>query len=57
MLQAPGVLGHVLQELKGRRADLGVEDLRQGRIRVYSAVDARIQQIVTVAAFGAVHGM
>jgi len=45
MLQAPAVLGNVLQELKGRGADLGVEDLLQGRIQVYSTVDARVQQI------------
>jgi penicillin-binding protein 1A len=44
MLQAPAVLGTILQELKGR-ADLGVEDLLQGRIQVYSTVDARVQQI------------
>jgi penicillin-binding protein 1A len=45
MLQAPAVLGTILQELKGRGADLGVEDLLQGRIQVYSTVDARVQQI------------
>ena len=49
MLQAPAVLGNVLQELKGRRADLGIEDLLQGRIQVYATVDARVQQIVNEA--------
>jgi membrane peptidoglycan carboxypeptidase len=49
MLQAPAVLGNVLQELKRRPADLGVEDLLQGRIQVYSTVDARVQQIVNAA--------
>jgi len=46
MLQAPAVLGAILQDLKGRNADLGVEDLLQGRIRVYSTVDLRMQQLV-----------
>ena len=49
MLQAPAVLGTILQELKGRNADLSVEDLLQGRIRVYSTVDLRMQQIVNEA--------
>jgi membrane peptidoglycan carboxypeptidase len=44
MVKAPAVLGNVLQELK-RRGDLSVEDLRQGRIQVYSTVDFRVQQI------------
>ena len=48
MLQAPAVLGNVLQELK-RRGDLNVEDLLQGRIQVYSTVDARVQQIANEA--------
>ena len=45
MLQAPAVLGTILQELKGRGADLTVENLFRGRIQVYSTVDARVQQI------------
>ena len=45
MLQAPAVLETILQELKGRGVDLGVEDLLQGRIQVYSTVDLRVQQI------------
>jgi penicillin-binding protein 1A len=48
MLQAPAVLGNVLQELK-RRGDLSVEDLLQGRIQVYSTVDVRVQQIANQA--------
>jgi penicillin-binding protein 1A len=48
MLQAPAVLGTILQELK-RRGDLSVEDLLQGRIQVYSTVDARVQQIANQA--------
>lgn len=49
MLQAPAVLGTILQELKGRGADLGVEDIMQGRIQVHSTVDARVQQIANEA--------
>ena len=49
MLQAPAVLGTILQELKGRGADLTVENLFQGRIQVYSTVDARVQQIANQA--------
>jgi membrane peptidoglycan carboxypeptidase len=48
MLQAPAVLGTILQELKGR-GDLSVEDLLQGRIQVYSTVDAQVQQIANQA--------
>ena len=49
MLQAPAVLGTILQELKGRGADLTVENLFRGRIQVYSTVDARVQQITNQA--------
>ena len=42
----PAVVGNVLEELKDRHADLSIEDLLQGRIQVYSTVDARVQQIV-----------
>ena len=49
MLQAPAVLGTILQELKGRGTDLTVENLFQGRIQVYSTVDARVQQITNQA--------
>ena len=45
----PAVVENVLEELKGRRADLSIEDLLQGRIQVYSTVDARVQQIVNEA--------
>jgi penicillin-binding protein 1A len=43
------VVGNVLEDLKGLRADLSVEDLRQGRIQIYSTVDVRVQQIVNEA--------
>jgi penicillin-binding protein 1A len=49
MLQAPAVLGTILQELKVRGADLTVENLFQGSIQVYSTVDARVQKIVDEA--------
>jgi len=49
MLQAPAVLGTIFQEIKGRGADLTVEHLYQGRIQVYSTVDARVQQIANQA--------
>jgi len=49
MLQAPAVVENVLQELKTRSAGLSVEDLLQGRIHVYSTVDARVQQIMDEA--------
>ena len=45
----PTVVGNVLDELKGIRADLGINDLLQGRIQIYSTVDARVQQIVNEA--------
>ena len=43
------VFENVLQELKASSAALSVEDLLQGRIRVYSTVDARVQQIANEA--------
>jgi penicillin-binding protein 1A len=48
-MHAPSVVGHVLEELTSLDPDLGVEDLLQGRIHVYSTVDARIQRIVDAA--------
>jgi len=49
MLQAPAVVENVLQELKARSGGLSGEDLLQGRIHVYSTVDARVQQIMNEA--------
>lgn len=49
MHQAAAVVENVLQEIKARGADLSVEDLLQGRIHVYSTVDARVQQIMNEA--------
>ena len=47
--RAAAVFENVLQELKVSSATLSVEDLLQGRIRVYSTVDARVQQIANEA--------
>ena len=46
---ASAVVEDVLEEIKSRRADLGIQDLMQGRIQVYSTVDARLQQIANQA--------
>jgi penicillin-binding protein 1A len=48
-LQSSAVVEHVLDELKSGYADLGVDDLLQGHIQVYSTVDARVQRIVNDA--------
>ena len=49
VLQEAAVVENVFEELKGRSAGLNSEDLRNGRIQVYSTVDARVQQIVNEA--------
>jgi penicillin-binding protein 1A len=49
LLQAPAVVENIFEELKGRHAGINPEDLRHGRIHVYSTVDARVQQIVNEA--------
>ncbi len=48
-LHASAVVHHVLEELKASRAGLGLEDLLQGRIRVYATADARVQQVANHA--------
>ena len=48
-LQSSAVVEHVLDELTAAHADLGIEDLLQGHIQVYSTVDARVQRIVSEA--------
>jgi len=48
-LRAAAVVENILGELKGLRVGLGIEDLLQGRVQVYSTVDARVQQIVNEA--------
>jgi penicillin-binding protein 1A len=52
--QAPAVVETVLEELKRRHGELSLEDLLQGRIQVYSTVDARVQQIANE---GLEHGL
>ena len=49
MIEASAVVDNVLAELPSRQPDLGLEDLQQGRIQVYSTVDARVQQIANQA--------
>jgi len=49
MLQAGTYFDSVLEELKGLGADLSINDLQEGRIQVYSTVDARVQKIVNEA--------
>jgi penicillin-binding protein 1A len=49
VLQAAAVVEAVLEELKRSGPDLSPEDLRNGRIQVYSTVDARVQQVVNEA--------
>ena len=44
-IEASAVVDTVLDELASRQAGLGVEELRQGRIQVYSTVDGGVQQI------------
>ena len=49
MLKVVAVVNSVLEELNGLGADLGMKDLLEGRIRVYSTVDAQAQEIVNEA--------
>jgi penicillin-binding protein 1A len=44
-IEASAVVDNVLDELTSRQDGLGVKDLQQGRIQIYSTVDARVQQI------------
>lgn len=47
--RGPAVVENVLEDLKGFRSDLGIEDLLQGRMQIYSTVDARVQRITNEA--------
>jgi penicillin-binding protein 1A len=47
--QGPAVVENVLEDLKGLRPELGIEDLLHGRIQIYSTVDGKVQQIVNEA--------
>jgi penicillin-binding protein 1A len=46
---APAVVESVLSELRSLDTEVSVQDLYQGRIQIYSTVDARVQQIVNRA--------
>ncbi len=48
-LQEAAVVESVFAELESSHAGLSPEDLRNGRIQVYSTVDARVQRIVNEA--------
>jgi penicillin-binding protein 1A len=48
-LQAPAVVENVFEEINAHHAGFNPEDLRHGRIHVYSTVDARVQRIVNEA--------
>jgi penicillin-binding protein 1A len=47
--QSSAVVEHVLDDLEAAHRDLGIEDLLQGHIQVYSTVNARVQRIVSDA--------
>ena len=49
MVEAPAVLGAILQELDSRGANLTAENLFRGRIQVHSTVDGRVQKIANQA--------
>jgi penicillin-binding protein 1A len=49
LIEASAVVDNVLDELTSRQPGLTVKDLRQGRIQVYSTVDAGVQQIANQA--------
>jgi len=48
-IEVSAAVDNVLDELTSRQPDLSVRDLLQGRIQVYSTVDARVQQIANEA--------
>jgi membrane peptidoglycan carboxypeptidase len=48
-IEASAVVDNVLDELASRQDGLSVKDLQQGRIQVYSTVDAGVQQIANQA--------
>jgi len=47
--KSSAVVEHVLDDLRAAHADLGIDDLLQGSIQVYSTVNARVQHIVSDA--------
>jgi penicillin-binding protein 1A len=49
ILQSSAVVEHVLSDLEAEPDSLGIDDLMQGRIQVYSTVDGRVQRIANDA--------
>jgi penicillin-binding protein 1A len=49
LITSSAVVDNVLDELTSRQGDLGAKDLQQGRIQIYSTVDAGVQQIANQA--------
>jgi penicillin-binding protein 1A len=49
IIEASAAVDTILDELISRESELSVKDLRQGRIQVYSTVDAGVQQIANQA--------
>ena len=47
--QSAAVVEHVIGDLASHHGGLDIDDLLQGRIQVYSTVDARVQQIASEA--------
>jgi len=47
--RSSAVVEQVLDELTAVHADLGIEDLLQGEVQIYSTVDGRLQRIVSDA--------
>jgi penicillin-binding protein 1A len=48
-IEASAVVDNILDELTSRQSELSGKDLREGRIQVYSTVDAGVQQIANQA--------
>ena len=49
IIEASAVVDNILDELTSRESELSVKDLRQGRIQIYSTVDAGVQLIANQA--------
>ena len=49
IIESSAVVDSILDELTSRQSELSVKDLREGRIQVYSTVDAGVQQIANKA--------
>jgi len=49
IIAASAVVDNILDEFTRRQSELSVKDLQQGRIQVYSTVDAGVQQIANLA--------